>query len=106
LKVKVYFLKGKPDPSEIEEAEAIQRWMLENLYDLVWEAEFKNLVTPDIIASIFRVETNLPFGIPFKKKHSRVDLSVGDLIQIGPTPYLVLPRGFRELEIPRVKGSR
>jgi len=31
---------------------------------------------------------------------------VGDLIQIGPTPYLVLPRGFRELEIPRVKGSR
>ena len=105
MKVKVYFLKGKPDPSEIEEAEAIQRWMLDNLYDLVWEAEFKNLVTPDIIASIFRVEAN-PFGIPFKKKPSRVDLSVGDLIQIGPTPYLVLPRGFRELEISKVKGSR
>ena len=75
--------------------------MLENLYDLVWEAEFKNLVTPTIIASVFRVEAN-PFGIAFKKKPTRVDLSVGDLIQIGPTPYLVLPRGFRELEIPKV----
>ncbi len=80
--------------------------MLDNLYDLVWEAEFKNLVTPDIIASIFRVQTNVPFGIPFKKKHSHVDLSMGDLIQIGPTPYLVLPRGFRELEIQKIKGSR
>jgi hypothetical protein len=77
--------------------------MLSNLFDLVWEAEFKNLVTPDIIASVLRVEAN-PFGIPFKKKHSRVDLSVGDLIQIGPALYLVLPKGFRELEIPKVKG--
>ncbi len=80
--------------------------MLDSLYDLVWEAEFKNLVTPDIIASIFPVETNIPFGIPFKKKHSRVDLFVGDLIHTGPTPYLVLPRGFRELEKPKIKGSR
>ncbi len=76
--------------------------MLSNLYDLAWEAEFKNLVTPDIIASVLRVEAT-PFGIPFKKKHTRVDLSVGDLIQIGPTLYLVLPKGFRELEIPKVK---
>lgn len=37
MRVKVYFLKGRPDPSEIEDAETIQRWMLNNLYDLVWE---------------------------------------------------------------------
>lgn len=73
--------------------------MLENLYDLGWEAEFKNLVTPDMIASVFRVEPN-PFGVPFKKKNLARDLSVGDVIQIGPTQYLVLQRGFRELEIP------
>jgi hypothetical protein len=101
LRVSVYFLKGKPDPSEIEEAETIQRWMLNNLYDLVWEAELKNFATPDIIASVLRVEAN-PFGIPFKKRLSR-EISVGDLIQIGPTHYLVLREGFRELEI---RGSK
>ena len=96
LRVKVYFLKGKPDPSEVEEAETIQRWMLNNLYDLVWEAELKNLVTPDIIASAFRAQAN-PFGIPFRKKAR--EISVGDIMQIGPTHYLVLGAGFREVEI-------
>jgi hypothetical protein len=71
--------------------------MLNNLYDLVWEAEFKNLVTPEIIASILRTEPT-PFGISFKNKQSRI-VSLGDLIQIGPTLYLVLPMGFRELQI-------
>ena len=97
MRVGVYFLKGKPDPSEIEEAETIQRWMLSNLYDLVWEAELKNLVTPDIIASVFRVEAT-PLGIPFKKKVGR-EISLGDLIQIGPTHYLVVREGFREVEM-------
>ena len=104
MRLKVYFLKGKPDPSEIEEAETIQRWVLNNLYELVWEGELKNLVTPDIIASVFRVEAN-PFGIPFRKKLSR-EISVGDLIQIGPTHYLVLREGFRELEIRQSKALR
>jgi hypothetical protein len=98
LKVRVFFSKGKPDPSEIEEVEVIQNWMIDNLYDLGWEGEFKNLVTPDIIASVFRVEAS-PFGIPFNKKLGR-DISVGDLIQIGPTHYLVVTKGFRELEFP------
>jgi hypothetical protein len=101
LRVKVYLLRGKPDPSEMEQVEAIQRWMLNNLYDLAWEAEFKNLVTPEIIASVFRVEAK-PFGIAFKKKLGR-DISPGDLIQIGPTRYLVLGEGFRELEMPESK---
>ena len=103
-RIKVYFPKGKPDPSEIEEAETIQRWMLNNLYDRVWEAELKNLVTPDIIASVIRVEAN-PLGIPFKKKLGP-EISVGDLIQIGPTRYLVLRAGFRELEIRESKGLK
>ena len=76
--------------------------MLDNLYDLVWEAEFKNLVTADMIATIFRIEPN-PFGIPLKKKLRHADLSVGDLIRIGPTYYLAIPKGFRELEIRKVK---
>jgi len=66
--------------------------MLNNLYDLVWEAELKNLATPDIIASVFRAEAN-PFGIPFKKKVSR-EISVGDLIQFGPTHYLAIRAGL------------
>jgi hypothetical protein len=96
LKVRVYYLKGKPNPFEIEEAEAVQKWMLENLYDLVWEAEFKNLVTPDMVATKFRVEPN-PFGIPMKKKPGHADLSLGDLIQIGPTRYLIVANGFKEM---------
>jgi hypothetical protein len=75
-----------------------------NLYDLVWEAEFKDLVTPDIIASVFDVEAN-PFGIRFKKKYGSA-ISAGDLIQIGPTRYLVLPREFRAVEIPKGRDSR
>jgi len=104
VRVKVYFLKGKPDPSEIEEAGTIQRWMLNNLYDLVWEAELKNLVTPGIIASAFRVEAN-PFGTPPKKPLGR-EISVGDLMQLGPTHYLVLREGFREIEILESKAPR
>ncbi len=96
--MRVYYLKGKPDPSEIEETEMIQKWMLDNLYELVWEAEFKNLITPDMIATKFRIEPN-PFGISLKKKSGHADLSVGDLIQIGPSHYLVLTKGFREMEI-------
>jgi len=79
--------------------------MLENLYDLGWEAEFKNLVTPDLIASMFRLEPT-PFGVPFKKEELARDLSVGDVIQIGPTQYLILQTGFRELEIPKAGSSQ
>jgi hypothetical protein len=32
LRVKVYFFRGKPDPSEIEAVQTIQRWMLNNLF--------------------------------------------------------------------------
>ena len=105
MNVKVFLLKGKPNPSEIETTSTIQKWMLENLYDLGWEAEFKNLVTPDMIASMFRLEPT-PFGIPFKKKDLARNLSVGDVIQIGPLQYLILQSGFRELEIPKVGGSQ
>jgi len=97
LKVRVYFLKPKPENMiEIDQAETIAKWILENLYDLVWEAEFKNLVTPIIIAMKFRVEPD-PFGIPVVRKPDHPNLSVRDLIQIGPTYYLVLQNGFREM---------
>jgi hypothetical protein len=78
--------------------------MLETLYDLVGEAEFKNLVTLGMIASMFRLEPN-PFGVPFKKKNLARDLSAGDVIQIGPTQYLILQTGFRELETPKAGSS-
>ena len=81
---------------ESDQAEMIAKWILENLYDLVWEAEFKNLVTPSIIAMKFRVELD-PFGIPVVRKPDHPNLSVGDIIQIGPTYYLVLQTGFREM---------
>ena len=107
MKVRVYFLKGKPDPdSEIWELTVLQKWMLENLYEPVWEAEFKNLVTPEIIAMKFRKEPE-PFGIPARTKREHDDITPGDLIQIGSTYYLVLANGFKELEIPRkAKGIR
>jgi len=97
LKVRVYFLKRKPENMiEIDQVENIAKWILENIYDLVWEAEFKNLVTPSISAMKFRVEPN-PFGIPAVRKTDHPNLSVGDIIQIGSTYYLVLQNGFREM---------
>lgn len=92
----MYLLKGKADHSEIEQVEIFQRWMLDNLYDLAWEAEFKNLVTPTTIASVFRIDQP-PFGIPFKKPGRNI--SAGDIIQIGPTFYLAIREGFREVKI-------
>jgi len=72
--------------------------MLNNLYDLVWEAEFKTLTTPDLIAFKFDLEPS-PFGIQFKNKAARSQLEPGDVVQIGPVHYLRLTRGFRELRI-------
>jgi len=98
LRVRAYFFRGKPNRSEIEEIATIQRWMLNNLYDLVWEAEFKNPVTPANIGLVLRSGA-IPFGISFRKNYTR-GISVGDVIQIGPTFFLVLPKGFKELELP------
>ena len=104
MKVRVFFSKGKPDPAGVEGGEVLQAWMIKNVYDLGWEGEFKNLVTPEVIVSVFHAEPT-PFGIPLKKKQGR-DISVGDLIQIGPTFYLVLERGFRELEFSQQSNSK
>ncbi len=100
MRVSVYFLKGKGAPaSELEAMETIQRWMLENLYDHVWEAEFKNLITPEVLAVRFHIDEE-PFGIPLRKRNlSRRDLRAGDIIQIGPTFHLVLPGSYRILQV-------
>ncbi len=97
LKVKVYFLRTTEDPKTAELADhPFEGWMLNNMYDLVWEAEFKTLITPDLIAFKFDLEL-IPFGIPFKSKVARSKLEPGDVVQIEPTYHLRLARGFREI---------
>ena len=97
LKVRVYFLWKTKNPETTELADLpFEGWMLNNMYDLVWEAEFKTLITPDLIAFKFDLEA-APFGIPFKSKVTRSKLDPGDVVQIGPAHHLRLARGFREL---------
>jgi hypothetical protein len=99
LKVRVYFLRKTKEPQTSELMDQpFENWMLNNMYDLVWEAEFKNLVTPDIIAMKFGIEPT-PFGIAFKKRPARTGLEPGDVVQVGLAHYLRLKEGFRELRL-------
>jgi hypothetical protein len=99
LKVRVYFLRKTKDPETSELADhPFEGWMLNNMYDLAWEAEFKTLITPDLIAFKFNLEPT-PFGIPFKSKIARSKLEPGDVVQIGSAHHLRLARGFRELRL-------
>jgi len=66
----------EPKTSELAD-HAFECWMLNNVYDLVWEAEFKTLITPDLIAFKFDLEP-IPFGRPFKSRVARVKLEEGD----------------------------
>ena len=99
MKVRVYFLRKTKDPKTSELADhSFESWMLNNIYDLVWEAEFKTFITPDLIAFKFDLEP-IPFGIPFKSRVARSKLEPGDVVQIGSAHHLHLARGFRELRL-------
>ena len=97
MKVKVYFFK-EPEIEMIIKNNRISNQALFTLYDLVWESELKNILTPGRVWLKFKEEDN-PFGISLreKKTHNKIDL--GDIIQIADDYYIVDTVGVRKIAI-------
>ena len=101
MKVRVYFCKEEPDTVEIIlKAHKISRQALDSVYELVWECEFKNILSAGRIWLKFREEEEdkRPFGIPLREKNTW-KLSLGDIIQITNDFYVVNQIGARKIEV-------
>jgi hypothetical protein len=92
VKVRIYFCK---EPNDIQRGR-LNRIALVTIYDLVWEAEFKNLIT---IGKVWlkvngKVE---PFGIPLKHKRHHKSLLPGDIIEMNNEFYMVMDVGVKKI---------
>ena len=97
MKVRVYFCK-EPDIQVIIKGNKIGRQALDTLYDLVWEGEFKNILSVGRIWLKFK-EEDKPFGIPLRDKRTHSKISSGDIIQIGRAHYMVNSVGARKVRL-------
>jgi len=97
LRVRVYFCK-EPEVEILAARGKISRQALDTIYDLVWEAEFKNIITPGKIWLKFQEELK-PFGIALKQKRSHEKMSASDIIQIDTEYYMVMQTGAREIKL-------
>jgi hypothetical protein len=98
MKVRVYFCR-EPDTIEIIlKAHKISRQALDTIYELVWECEFKNILSAGRVWLKFK-ENERPFGIPLREKRSHTNISRGDIIQITNDFYMVDQIGTRKMEV-------
>ena len=97
MKVRVYFC-NEPEAEILAERGKISRQALGTIYDLVWEAEFKNIITPGKIWLKFKEDLK-PFGITISKKRSHERISAGDIIQMGTEFYLVKQIGTIKIKL-------
>jgi len=97
MKVRVYFCK-QPDVEIIIKGNRIGRQALDTIYDLVWECEFKNILNVGRVWLKFR-EENKPFGISLRDKRTHSKISLGDIIQIDKTYYIVNSVGARKVRL-------
>ncbi|MGN6346700.1 MAG: hypothetical protein ACTHKF_03310 [Candidatus Nitrosocosmicus sp.] len=95
MRVRVYFCK-ETDPQYIFRGDTISRQALNTIYELVWESEFKNILNAGRVWLKFKDEQ--PFGIPLKEKRCHKRISLGDLIQLSNTMYMVDKIGIREIK--------
>ncbi len=95
--VRVYFYK-EPNPEIMLGSSKLSIQALSTIYELVWEAEFKNILNPGRIWIKFIEEVN-PFGIPLKYKRHHPKISVGDIIQISEDFYIVFNVGVKKITI-------
>jgi hypothetical protein len=77
----------------------ISRQALGTVYDLVWESEFKNIISVGKIWLKFVEEEKSPFGLPLRKKRSHNKIAPGDIIQIAEDFYVVHEVGARKIEV-------
>jgi hypothetical protein len=97
MKVRIYFCE-EPDSGLIIMKGRLSRQALGTIYDLVWEAEFKNLIT---IGKLWLKlnGTPAPFGIPLKDRRSHHTIAPGDIIEMGSEFYMVMEVGVKKIEL-------
>ena len=94
MKVRIYFCR-EPEAAQMGR---ISRQALDTIYDLVWESEFKNLITMGKLWLKVNGKEN-PFGIPLKEKRSHAIVAPGDLIEMGSEFYMVMDVGVKKVEL-------
>jgi hypothetical protein len=99
MKVRVYFCKEPDIQPVILKNNKISRQALGTVYDLVWESEFKNIISVGKIWLKFVEEEKSPFGLPLRKKRSHNKIAPGDIIQIAEDFYVVHEVGARKIEV-------
>jgi len=85
--VRVYFYK-ETNPEVMLGSHKLSRQALTTIYELVWEVEFKNILSPGRVWIKFVEEVN-PFGISLKCKRHHSKITMGDIIQISEDFYIV-----------------
>lgn len=95
--VRVYFYKEN-GADLIKRLVKISRMALDTVYELVWEMEFKNVLSPGRIWLKFKEEDN-PFGIPLKSNRTHHKVAIGDIIQIVEEYYLVVDVGVKKITV-------
>lgn len=99
MKVRVYFCREPDVQSVILGNNQLSRQALNTIYDLVWECEFKNIVSVGRIWLKFAQDEQNPFGIALRKKRSHSKIAPGDIIQVADDYYIVHDVGARKIQI-------
>jgi hypothetical protein len=94
VKVRIYFSR---EPEAVQKGR-LSRQALDTIYDLVWESEFKNLITIGKLWLKVKGKQE-PFGIPLKRKRYHDTIAPGDLIEIGSEFYMVMDVGVKKIQL-------
>ncbi len=96
MKIRIYFCK-EPDAGLLMKGR-VSSQALGTIYDLVWESEFKNLIT---IGKLWLKLDGAPapFGIALKEKRSHDTIAPGDIIEMGKEFYMVMEVGVKKIEL-------
>lgn len=95
--MRVYFCR-EPDAELLLKKSRLGLQALETMYELVWESEFKNLIS---IGKLWlKLDGSVaPFGIPLKEKRSHNTIAPGDIIQMSGASYMVMEIGVRRIDL-------
>ena len=97
MKVRIYFCK-EPDSGLMVMKGKLSRQALDTIYELVWESEFKNLITMGKLW--LKLDgAPAPFGIPLRERRSHGTIAPGDIIEMGREFYVVMEVGVKKIDL-------
>jgi len=95
--VRVYFCR-EPEADLLIRDNSISLQALYTLYDLVWESEFKNVLSVGRIWLTFKQQKK-PFGKSMRSKRTHDRIAPGDIIGIGNDHYVVSDIGATRVTV-------